>query len=612
MSTCFKQLMISVLVVITWKTATFSLRLKNKIKEDAASGGITWKVMFTARTANEICHSCLHEQLGIGAVNRATEELIRLSREHEHVIALINLCQAQAMMSIEVMIVVASTCATVTTSMLKGIIEAWAHEQEHAIPTALSWQVIGILWTIIHHNERSRHPCKRTRKMNSVKERGKRFGMELVWSARTIGCRTLRATVNTIRGSQRLAVAANSACECMRKEPINCATKGIETMIRNRRSNKRWQDAINQAANDGPAPKNHPASRVRRKVGQSRSARLLLSWLFTFCLACAITVGAKSSTNATQAIALQRTLASCKATASGQSEAACHSCDSDSHILAVDNCSTRSMTNSLADCVSPPTPVDTNVKGIGGNASATHVGAVKWSITDDTGKIHEWLIPNTCCNKQPPHRLLSPQHWAQERQQGRLSKCVTCHDAVEMFWAKCQCMRTVPLDEHTNIALIRSQPSFARFRSFCAAVAGDQDDDPLSETESCNSQMVTDDEHDTETSEDDESVTDEPQQRRHPDLPEETWNRKEQSDEFRHPIDFGVPETEVSEMPEDEEVQRCTPQAEMLATHCRTGHLEFDRIKAMAKRGDLPRRLLNCLVPKCASCLCGRATRRPW
>ena len=32
----------------------------------------------------------------------------------------------------------------------------------------------------------------------------------------------------------------------------------------------------------------------------------------------------------------------------------------------------------------------------------------------------------------------------------------------------------------------------------------------------------------------------------------------------------------------------------------------------MAKRGDLPRALLDCKIPVCASCAYGKATRRPW
>jgi hypothetical protein len=40
--------------------------------------------------------------------------------------------------------------------------------------------------------------------------------------------------------------------------------------------------------------------------------------------------------------------------------------------------------------------------------------------------------------------------------------------------------------------------------------------------------------------------------------------------------------------------------------------LPFERIKQMAARDDLPRRLLSCVTPKCSACLYGKPTRRPW
>ena len=66
------------------------------------------------------------------------------------------------------------------------------------------------------------------------------------------------------------------------------------------------------------------------------------------------------------------------------------------------------------------------------------------------------------------------------------------------------------------------------------------------------------------------------------------------------------------EIPVDEDIQHATPQAELLLWHYRLGHLPFGRIVKMAERGDLPPHLAKCKVPKCAGCLFGKATRRPW
>jgi GAG-pre-integrase domain len=68
----------------------------------------------------------------------------------------------------------------------------------------------------------------------------------------------------------------------------------------------------------------------------------------------------------------------------------------------------------------------------------------------------------------------------------------------------------------------------------------------------------------------------------------------------------------VHTIPDDDEVVADTPQAELLAWHYRLGHLSFERIRQMAERGDLPSRLMKCKTPKCAACMFGKATRRPW
>jgi hypothetical protein len=54
------------------------------------------------------------------------------------------------------------------------------------------------------------------------------------------------------------------------------------------------------------------------------------------------------------------------------------------------------------------------------------------------------------------------------------------------------------------------------------------------------------------------------------------------------------------------------PKDLLMAYHVRLGHIPFDRIQLAAKQGILPQRIANCHVPKCASCLFGKAKRRPW
>jgi hypothetical protein len=54
------------------------------------------------------------------------------------------------------------------------------------------------------------------------------------------------------------------------------------------------------------------------------------------------------------------------------------------------------------------------------------------------------------------------------------------------------------------------------------------------------------------------------------------------------------------------------PQTEMLRWHYRLGHLSFQIIKRMAELGILPKKLAQATPPKCAGCLFGTTTKKPW
>jgi hypothetical protein len=60
-----------------------------------------------------------------------------------------------------------------------------------------------------------------------------------------------------------------------------------------------------------------------------------------------------------------------------------HTYDSDSFLIAIDNCASRCITNDMTDFISPPTQVSVTVKGIRGSVLATCKGTVRWSIKDD-------------------------------------------------------------------------------------------------------------------------------------------------------------------------------------------------------------------------------------
>ena len=290
--------------------------------------------------------------------------------------------------------------------------------------------------------------------------------------------------------------------------------------------------------------------------------------------------------------------------------------DTDSYLIAIDNCCSRCITNSLDDFVSTPTKVGIAVRGIGGDAQATYVGTVQWSIEDDQGRTTSVIIPNTYYNRESPYRLLSPQHWAAENNDNDGTWCATFHNRILLHWNGGTRTRTIPLDERSNIGLMRSTEGFSTLASFCneiASVMSPIDErnlmafavvaQPQSDDESLDSSVVTF-----------ESTADVyTNDRRHPDLPDDVFTADRHRD-ITAPTDAmeieDLPQQHI--IPEDPELQHATPQAELLSWHYRLGHMPFERIMYMAARGDLPAHLAKVKPPRCAACLFGKATRRPW
>ncbi len=313
--------------------------------------------------------------------------------------------------------------------------------------------------------------------------------------------------------------------------------------------------------------------------------------------------------------------------------------DSDSYWMAVDNCCSACISNCLADFVGPTRQVIAKVKGIGGSrVVATRKGVLRWRITDDDGKIHTFLIKDSYYHETSPYRLLSPQHLAQVcYDDGRGTWCGTYGDGVDLHWDHNKFHRSIPLNE-SNIALMRSAPGYDSFAVFSAQFEELSGEEILTclpaAAVSDNEQSDSDDDEmdpDETRGETVEQETDRLQgkTRRHPDLPDDVFtdNRATSVKDVDSAVHAAPPdeewlqfiddegeteEPEVHIIPEDEEVQSKSPQADFLAWHYRLGHVSFEKIRQLSARGDLPASFRNCRVPKCAACLFGKARRRAW
>ena len=297
-----------------------------------------------------------------------------------------------------------------------------------------------------------------------------------------------------------------------------------------------------------------------------------------------------------------------------------HRFDSDSRPWLIDNCLTACISNNKSDFVGKLHTVNTQVKGIGGPMMVTLRGTLKWSIEDDQGATHTFLIPDSYYAPSSPVCLFSPQHWAQTSpfqdnpkrnllivRQGGPQKgtwASTYDDSIELHWDHNKYHRTIPLDKATNVGKLYTAPGAIKFRVYQATFeANYAQAEPVIYT---SAHLTPDDDEPIPSTHPNMSTHEDPVQYRLPTTTEQHNNMPPITGWPFHdtttsvPIDTGNAEDNI------------TPTAELLHIHYQLSHLPFSAIQLMAKNGHLPKRLVNCRVPHCAACLYGKATKRPW
>jgi hypothetical protein len=295
--------------------------------------------------------------------------------------------------------------------------------------------------------------------------------------------------------------------------------------------------------------------------------------------------------------------------------------DSDLKQVAIDSCSSRCLTNSKKDFV-PGTVRKCNVSviGVGGTERCALKGTVRWTVADDLGRSHDLLMPDTPLCSNLPTRLFSPQHWCQAIESAQRlpimgtdrPTCVTDSTLATLRWGRGKFTKTIPLDTHRNVAVMSTLPGHRKFSAFATTIESLEPDVccfVATGTPQLESHTVTDDEatipdavslDDASTvSADTLSVAD-------------TAADAPDDHEPAELVDFGTAgpdgEQEVS-VELDEPLANDSD--EFYRLHVRAGHLSFAKLRALAQRGDIPKRLKHCAIPVCAACQYGKATRRP-
>ena len=173
-----------------------------------------------------------------------------------------------------------------------------------------------------------------------------------------------------------------------------------------------------------------------------------------------------------------------------------------------------------------------------------------------------------------------------------------------LFWSQRWFAKTVPLDPTTNVGLTTTASGAHSFCTFCTTIG-------MPETKQTNIFST----HTIPDDEDNESF--EPKDPVEPPLPAE--DRTSEIIVNNKDAAITMPQTTVVNMgpithviPNDPESKSLDPQDELLRWHYHLGHLPFDRIKQLANKGQLPKRLLTCHTPFCAACQYSKMTKRPW
>ena len=274
----------------------------------------------------------------------------------------------------------------------------------------------------------------------------------------------------------------------------------------------------------------------------------------------------------------------------------------------LDDGASACITNDKRDFIEPPTPVNRKVRGIKGHTKATYRGTIKWHVEDDTGLVHVMIVKGAYLIPEAATRILSPQHLAQQagdhypKEEG--TGAITTSKSITLFWSQRRFTKTVRLDPTTSVGLTTTASGARSFRAFCATL----DQHETKQTNIFTAHIIPDDE-------DDESF-----QPKDPVEPPQAT--EDNTEELLMPKDDApiiTPQATVIDMgpithviPDDPEPKTFDPQDELLRWHYRLGHLPFDRVKQLANKGQLPKRLLTCPTPFCAACQYGKMTKRPW
>jgi hypothetical protein len=172
-----------------------------------------------------------------------------------------------------------------------------------------------------------------------------------------------------------------------------------------------------------------------------------------------------------------------------------------------------------------------------------------------------------------------------------------------MEWDQRKFRRTVHWDRRTNTGRMRSAPGTKHYRAFVSI--HDQKQECRKHEHVAYAHVIPDDRTGSDSERGKASASAEGED--NPPIVEANKKEENLTDLFQ--------ESQGPNIILDDDSERlaaANPQAELLRWHYRLGHMSFAKLKLMSALGILPRRLSSVHPPKCAGCIYGAMTKRPW
>lgn len=193
--------------------------------------------------------------------------------------------------------------------------------------------------------------------------------------------------------------------------------------------------------------------------------------------------------------------------------------DSDSRLIGIDNRCTACISHDIRDFVGHVE--DTNIKMRGYAGTRTKPlkrGTLRWSWSDDTGKVFKFHIPNSYYCPQGKVRLLSSQHWAKVQRDFKPragTTITTTHESIDLRWDQRRYKLTVPLGRNDNVATFHLASGMEQYYAYCTQMdqpstkmQGQHGDDSIMWCQP--TQMVSDDDEDDDDVDRNDPTVDEP------------------------------------------------------------------------------------------------------